>query len=216
VKRIMNIDEVELQPRPPQFTPPDDVAERFDVRMGQIAAHIGAEKLGYNLTVVPPGKRAFPYHSHLANEEMFFVIEGRGEIRIGGMTQPIRKGDVIACPPGDRDTAHQIVNTGDEELMYLAISTRISPEVCEYPDSDKYAVLAQTAAGADGKPGMFRVIGRPSDKSRLLGRRVSARRRPTSCTTLRSGPWACHPRFVRLESRRAGCRLGRRRASPSG
>lgn len=163
MKRIMNIDEVELQPRPAAFAAPGEAAERFDARMGQIAPLIGAQKLGYNLTALPPGKRAFPSHNHLVNEEMFFVLEGSGKIRIGEETYPIRRGDVIACPPGGRDTAHQIANTGDVELLLLAVSTRFLPEVCEYPDSDKYAVFAEAPAGTDGKPGMLRVIGRPGD-----------------------------------------------------
>jgi uncharacterized cupin superfamily protein len=160
MKRIMNIDEVELQPRPAALAATGDAAGRFDARLGQIGPALGAQKLGYNLTAVPPGKRAFPFHCHLANEEMFFVLEGRGEIRVGDETHSIRKGDVIACPPGGRETAHQIVNTGDQELRYLAVSTRLSPEVCEYPDSDKYAALAEVT-GADGKPGFFRGINRP-------------------------------------------------------
>lgn len=163
MKRIMNVDEVELQPRPAAFAATGKAADRFDARMGQIAPLLGAQKLGYNVTSVPPGKRAFPFHSHLANEEMFFVLEGRGEVRIGDATHPIRKGDVIACPPGGRDTAHQIVNTSDAELVFLAVSTRISPEVCEYPDSDKYAALAELPPGADGQPKFFRGISRPGD-----------------------------------------------------
>ena len=51
--------------------------------MGFISRKIGARKLGYNLTGVPPGKRAFPFHNHQVNEEMFFVLAGSGEIRIG-------------------------------------------------------------------------------------------------------------------------------------
>jgi len=111
---------------------------------------------------VPPGKRAFPFHNHRINEEMFFVIEGTGDIRIGQATYPIRAGDVIACPPGGKETAHQIVNTGTTELRYLAISTKVSPEIAEYPDTGKFGVLAEFSAGADGKPQMFRYIGRES------------------------------------------------------
>ncbi|HEV8110827.1 MAG TPA: cupin domain-containing protein, partial [Burkholderiales bacterium] len=39
---------------------------------------------------------------------MFYVVEGSGEVRIGSETFPIRAGDIIACPPGGQDTAHQI------------------------------------------------------------------------------------------------------------
>lgn len=77
-KPILNIADVELQPRSAAFTPKGATADRFDARMGHIAPQLGAKKLGYNITVVPPGKRAFPFHNRRFNEEMFFVIEGKG------------------------------------------------------------------------------------------------------------------------------------------
>ena len=138
-KNIVNIDEIELSPRPAHFAPIGAAAERFEARVGQIAAKIGAKKLGYNLTAVPPGKRAYPFHSHRVQEEMFFILEGAGEVRIGAERFPIRAGDIIACPTGGPETAHQIVNTGTTELKYLAVSSRGSAEICEYPDSGKIA-----------------------------------------------------------------------------
>jgi uncharacterized cupin superfamily protein len=143
-KHIVNIADVELQPRPPQRAPTGAAAKRFDARIGIIAPKLGAKKLGYNLTAVPPGKRAFPFHCHRLNEEMFYVIEGSGEVRIGKETFPLRAGDIVACPPGGHETAHQIVNTGTSELKYLAVSTMEGPEVCEYPDSGKIAVLGES------------------------------------------------------------------------
>lgn len=142
-KNILNLSEVELQPRPPQIAPTGAAAERFDACVGQIATKIGAKKLGYNLTAVPPGKRAYPFHSHRGREEMFFIIEGTGEVRIGAERFPVRAGDVIACPPGGPETAHQIVNTGAQEMRYLAVSTMQTPEVCEYPDTGKIATFAE-------------------------------------------------------------------------
>jgi uncharacterized cupin superfamily protein len=159
---ILNIADIELQPRPAAFAATGAAAERYDARMGQIAARLGARKLGYNLTAVPPGKRAFPFHNHHVNEEMFFVLEGTGEVRIGTATYPIRAGDVVALPAGGKETAHQVTNTGSVELKYLAVSTKLSPEIAEYPDSGKFGVLAEYPAGQDGKPRMFRFIGRES------------------------------------------------------
>ena len=132
--------------------------EKFAAKVGRIGQHIGAEKLGYNLTVVAPGKRAFPRHSHRANEEMFFVLEGTGELRVGDNTYPIGQGDVIACPPGGPETAHQITNTGGTELKYLAVSTMISPELAEYPDSGKYGLFHMLPPAADGTPQRMRFI----------------------------------------------------------
>lgn len=161
-KPIINIADVELEPRPAAFAPTGAAAERFDARMGFIGPRIGAQKLGYNITAVPPGKRAFPFHNHQVNEEMFFILQGTGEARIGAQTYPVREGDVIACPAGGKEAAHQITNTGTEELRYLAVSTKLTPEICEYPDSGKFGVLAEFAAGADGKLQRFTFVGRES------------------------------------------------------
>jgi uncharacterized cupin superfamily protein len=120
---------------------PGSTAERFEASFGSIGMMVGSQKLGYNITAVPPGKRAFPFHSHHVNEEMFFVLEGEGEIRIGDERHSIKKGDFIACLAGGPETAHQIVNTGSGEMRYLAVSTKMTPEIAEYPDSKKFGVL---------------------------------------------------------------------------
>lgn len=157
---IINVADIELQPFPPGFAPTGPAAERYEARIGRISMQLGAQKLGYNITAVPPGKRAFPFHNHRVNEEMFFVLEGSGEVRIGDARHPIRPGDVIACPPGGVDHAHQIINTGSTELRYLAVSSTLSPEICEYPDTGKYGVLADFGPDAEGKPQVFRTVGR--------------------------------------------------------
>ena len=162
---IVNIADVELQPFPPGMGPTGDTATRYEARMGRFSAQIGAQKLGYNITAVPPGKRAFPLHCHRVNEEMFFILEGSGEVRIGSERHAIRAGDVIACPPSGPDTAHQIINTGTSELRYLAVSTKISPEICEYPDTGKLGILAEYPPLADGTPQGFRLVTRPELKA---------------------------------------------------
>jgi uncharacterized cupin superfamily protein len=159
---ILNLADLELLPRPAAFAATGPAAARFDARSGQIASRLGAQKLGYNVTAVPPGKAAFPFHCHRVNEELFFVLQGSGEIRIGTATYPIRQGDFIACPPGGPDKAHQISNTGVDELRYLAVSTKLYPEIAEYPDSGKFGVLAEYSPGPDGKPQGFRFVGKES------------------------------------------------------
>lgn len=159
-KSIINLDEIELQPRPPAFSATGEAAERFDVKMGMLGSVIGAQKLGYNITCVPPGKRAFPFHNHRVNEEMFLILEGNGEVRIGNDVYKIKKHDIIACPPGGEETAHQIINTSDSELKYLAVSTKLSPEIANYPDSGKFGILAEYPPSEEGKSQRFMYIGR--------------------------------------------------------
>ncbi len=86
--------------------------EKFSARVGDIGRRLGAQKLGYNLTVVPAGKRAWPFHNHRVNEEMFFVLEGEGEVRIGNETlrsrQAISSRIRPAGPrPRTRSSTHQ-------------------------------------------------------------------------------------------------------------
>lgn len=121
--------------------------ERFEARMAPVASRIGAAKLGYRVTQLPPGKRAWPFHSHHANEEMIFVLEGRGRLRLADGEHPIRAGDFIAAPAGGVETAHQIINDSDQPLTYLCVSTMIEPEVVQYPDSGKLGVAAGAPPG---------------------------------------------------------------------
>jgi uncharacterized cupin superfamily protein len=158
-KPVINIADVELKPLPTGFVPTGGSPDRYEARLGMVGAVIGAKKMGYNITAVPPGKRAFPPHNHQVNEEMFVVLEGNGEVRIGDVTYPIRPGDIVACVAGGKEVAHVVTNTGNVELKYLAVSTKISPEVCEYPATGKYSAFSEPAAGAAGKAGIYREVG---------------------------------------------------------
>jgi len=158
-KPVININDIELAPWPAGATLPEEAAERYEAKMGFIGPRVGAQKLGYNITAVPPGKSAFPRHNHHANEEMFFILQGSGQVRIGDETYPLRMGDIVACTPGGQDKAHKITNTGDEELRYLAVSTKLSPEVVDYPDSGKFGVLAELPTTASGAPRRFVFVG---------------------------------------------------------
>ena len=127
----------------------------YTSKRAQFSAGIGARKLGYNLTVLPPGKAQCPFHAHRAEEEMFLILEGEGELRYGTERYKIRKHDVIACPTGGAATAHQIINTGSTAMQYLALSNLSDIEVCEYPDSNKTGVHADEPPGR-GLHKMFR------------------------------------------------------------
>lgn len=147
IKPILNLDEIA------EF---DDVEENgfFTSKRALFSASIGAKQLGYNLTVLPPGKAQCPFHVHRGEEEMFLILDGEGELRFGEQRYPIRKHDVIACPTGGPEVAHQIINTGTTDMRYLALSTLVDVEVCEYPDSRKVSIFA----AVDGKPGLRKIF----------------------------------------------------------
>ena len=53
--------------------------------------------------------------------KLFVVLEGEGTLRYDDEEFPIRSGDMVLTPPGP-DTAHQIINTSETKLRYLALS----------------------------------------------------------------------------------------------
>jgi uncharacterized cupin superfamily protein len=103
-------------------------------------------RLGMVLTRVPPGKSGCPFHTHRLEDEVFFVLSGRGVFRYGETVQEIRPGDCISCPAGS-GVGHQIANPYDEDLVYLGVGVNDPNEVCSYPDSGKVMVRALNAVG---------------------------------------------------------------------
>ncbi|TAN06320.1 MAG: cupin domain-containing protein [Rhodanobacteraceae bacterium] len=160
---VINLADLDVRPARAERAPAGDHADQYDTRWAAIASRIGARKLGYNLTVVAPGKRNCPFHSHRAEEEMFFILEGTGELRYGDKRYPLRRGDIIACPSGGPETAHQIINTGASEMRYLALSTLAPIEVCEYPDSGKFGVYEDQPWDEDVRREPMRHLARRED-----------------------------------------------------
>ena len=130
---IVNLDELEFV----EF----GHGQGFKAQRAGVGERIGASKLGYGIVTVEPGKKAWPFHAHFNNEEMFFVLEGQGTLRHGDSEFEIRAGDFVASP-ADPLLPHQIINTSDRELKYLCVSTSEQPEICVYPDSGKYGAYA--------------------------------------------------------------------------
>jgi uncharacterized cupin superfamily protein len=141
-KLVANIHELTLE----HYSRGELVESRGTRVIGPAVAGSAARDLGCSYDIVPPGKTSCPYHLHYAEEEMFVILEGEGTLRVAGERIPIRAGDVIDIPPGP-EYPHQIVNTGSTDLRYLSISTQRRPEVCEYPDSNKYQLMTGVGAG---------------------------------------------------------------------
>ena len=64
---------------------------------------------------LPPGASTTP-HYHRVTEEIYYLLAGRAEMRIGEETRRVGPGDAIAIPPGN---VHQITNQGSETLLFL-------------------------------------------------------------------------------------------------
>jgi mannose-6-phosphate isomerase-like protein (cupin superfamily) len=64
---------------------------------------------------LPAGGSTTPHH-HVKTEEIYYILEGRGLMRVGQETAAVEPGDAIAIPPG---VSHQITNTGNNLLRFL-------------------------------------------------------------------------------------------------
>ncbi len=130
-KPFINIKDLEYKPHQ---------ENDFCEKSAGVSELIGAKKLGYNITIVPPGKKSCPFHCHYITEELFLILEGVGVLRFGSKKYDIKANDIIACPPGGPEVAHQIINTGKKDLKYFSLSTKPDDDVCVYPDSNKVGV----------------------------------------------------------------------------
>lgn len=170
---VLKLADLQPQPRAARWMPPEAVARRIEVRRAPVGDPLGLTTLGANLTVVPPGKAAYPHHSHYANDELFVILEGRGELRLGEARHPLAAGDVVGCPKGDAMTAHQIVNTGDDDLRYLSVSCKRSanaPSAVDdgVVDATYAAACSRASSAARVPPARRQLCGNSCARSRCL------------------------------------------------
>lgn len=98
----------------------------------QMAKATGLKRVGVNLARIPPGKDAFPYHSHWQEEEWVYILEGRGVARIDGADYEVAAGDFMAFPaPG---VAHSLRNPFEHELVYLMGGESRELDVADFPE----------------------------------------------------------------------------------
>jgi len=142
------LDWPEPSERPSSIVNVEDVEARFGGRSRPLGATAGAKLTGLNLVQLPPGEEGAPPHSHTAEEELFVVLHGEGELELWASPDPqqqyatapaerhaIRAGNVVSRPPGTR-IPHSF-RAGPAGLTYLAYGTREPNDVCWYPRSNK-------------------------------------------------------------------------------
>jgi uncharacterized cupin superfamily protein len=113
--------------------------EGYRWRALMIGPLLGAEMLGATVYELPPGEKSFPYHYEYATEEWLLVVAGRPTLRMSEGEQELETGDVVCFPEGP-DGAHQVRNGTDEPVRIVVFSTKQSPAIAVYPDSDKLGI----------------------------------------------------------------------------
>lgn len=89
------------------------------------------------MTRIGPGQTPYPYHSHRAQWEFYYVISGSGLARHQEGTTSIATGDAFLFGP---DEPHQFTNNGTEDLLLFVVADNPIGESAYYPDSNKWLV----------------------------------------------------------------------------
>lgn len=114
----------------------NDESELFWVplsdRVGMVRAQLAVGR-------IPPGKESFDFHAHSLQEEFIFILSGEGEAEIGDETHAIGPGDYMGFPIDG--TAHNMRNTGEEDLVYLMGGERTAMEVAHFPRHGKTVIF---------------------------------------------------------------------------
>jgi uncharacterized cupin superfamily protein/ribosomal protein S18 acetylase RimI-like enzyme len=141
---------------PPSITRPtfDESREHpgFRSRRARLGRQAGTERLGLSMFELPAGEAAYPYHWHLAEEELVVVLEGRPSLRTPDGWRVLEAGDVVSFAVGERG-AHQLVNRTETAVRFLAFSGQ-QPDIAVFPDSGKVGAFERRPEGG----GLYRIF----------------------------------------------------------
>jgi mannose-6-phosphate isomerase-like protein (cupin superfamily) len=90
----------------------------------------GSKKMSIATILINPSEES-KKHFHKKMEEIYYIVEGEGEIMIDDMISKIKKGHAILLPVG---SLHQIKNTGKSILKF------ISADSPPYDEKDVYII----------------------------------------------------------------------------
>lgn len=121
----------------------------------KLGDHFGLANFGVNLTTLAPGAISALKHHHGKQDEFVYVLSGTPTLRHGEEEYQMSPGECIGFKGGS-GLAHQLLNHGEVDAVYLEVGDRLPGDTVEYPDDD--LALVQGADGAwsarhkDGSP----------------------------------------------------------------
>ncbi len=85
--------------------------------VGQATQPIQAKGFSMGFSVLAPKGGQVPWHNQ-EQEEVYFIVQGEGEICVHNERSPIKAGQAVYMPPGQ---FHQLTNTGDEPMHMIYV-----------------------------------------------------------------------------------------------
>jgi len=134
----------------PARSTPSSYPPEFAVKMtGRVKRALGdvfaLGNFGVNLTRLAPGAMSSLRHAHSRQDEFIYILEGQAILRTDAGETLLTPGMCAGFKAGTGD-AHQLVNRGTVDVVYLEVGDRSAGDTGSYPDDDIQAVL-----GPNGK-----------------------------------------------------------------
>lgn len=96
----------------------------------------GLTQFGAYVETLEPGSRSSERHWHEEEDEFLHMLSGTATLIENDGEHLLHPGDT-ACWPAGVPNAHHVVNRSDGPCAYLIVGTRVTRDVCHYPDSGK-------------------------------------------------------------------------------
>jgi uncharacterized cupin superfamily protein len=143
----------------PPRTKPSNYPEPFFSRMGKrekraLGDIFGLRNFGVNLTRLAPGGESALLHRHSKQDEFIYILAGEPTLVTDVGETRLAPGMCAGFPA--RGVAHQLVNRGESDVVYLEIGDRTAGDEGAYPRDDLMAVM-----DADGRWSFRHKDGRP-------------------------------------------------------
>lgn len=96
----------------------------------------GLTQFGAYIETLEPGSRSSDRHWHEQEDEFLHMLSGTAVLVENDGEHTLQPGDT-ACWPAGVPNAHHMVNRSSSSCSYLIVGTRVTHDVCHYPDSGK-------------------------------------------------------------------------------
>ncbi len=120
------------------FSPRDVIRYRFPTHTNDLIMDRRAGTAAEAFFVILEPGEAPPVHTHPDAEQVFFVLEGEGDLRIGAdssASYPLHVGDFVRTPPG---VPHSVRCVGDSRFVYLSIDCFTAGPPADEPTWDSH------------------------------------------------------------------------------
>jgi mannose-6-phosphate isomerase-like protein (cupin superfamily) len=101
----------------------DDLPKMFSTKPGRIRTLLASEELSGTQALLCgrmeylPGAKS-PYHYHVGCEHFFYIVDGKGKLRLEDREVDLEKDVLVFIPEGEK---HQLLNPYDQPLTMLEL-----------------------------------------------------------------------------------------------